>query len=426
MSLTENEKRIKEQKRLKAREAEAKYRLRKKAGTVNKQSKTQADKDLKAKLRKEKAHERYVQKKLERDNLSSEEKKQILEEETVARYVRGYNNRDVPVGRKMGKYNLHWLNEQPTLPPKVQKIDKKIKQSTKIGETEYLIKKRIKAGYESNSEATIKKIISHLNGIYKSIYNKKRTGNYDWLKDTDKVIDGVLEKTDVISSQQSYFSTLSSVANALFEDKQYHDTYQEQSNNYMDKYVDDRDANELTVKQQDKIIDWNKFTGKRQPKSMNNKEYLFYLLLTQSGIPPRRKKAYDNMYIIDNKTKDTSKYPNYIRLNDNKKVEEIYISLYKTVNEYGIITRKKFPQKFNRKMTKLMDGMPLNVPIFKDINIGDITEKLLKKDTTLTLLRRSYVTNWFDNNPKATMRQIRTTASLLGHKPSTMLSYRVL
>lgn len=377
----------------------------------------------------------YQRKKSLRNKMTATEQEAVKKKETLTRYGNQYASRSVPDTQRSSKYGTNWLAS--TIPvteiPKKASVKKvSIKKVSVIEkyqkDREYITEMRAKSNLSVVTPKTMNKYISYMNNIYKDVYDKiRKNSDYDWLKNTQSVTQVILDKTSVLSSQQSYFAVFQ-ILTAIFYgvDSDTSQYYKTMADKYRADYSDERDENKPSVKQLEKVFDWGDFAGKRRVKGSTDLEYLLYLLITASDMPPRRAKVYQSMYIISDKTPIDDRPRNYIAISDTHKISRFTISDYKTENSYGQITRKAFPRAFNAKVKKLTQGIKLDSQLFGKVNLDNYTKSLLGYSTTFTLMRRAYASEWFKKNLNPSLATIRRVATKLGHSVDTMLSYRIL
>lgn len=403
---------------------------------------TQQEKQERAKIQSAKAYNKRM---AIRNKMTATELSDVIKKETLNRYGNKYNSRSVPDLQRSKKYGTNWLDNTIKkksvkkvtfkLPPEGKKVSVKKKSIKKVKvfekykpDRDYITEMRAKANLSVVTKKTMDKYISFMNSIYKDLFDKIRyNDDYDWLHHTKEISQIILDKTTVLSSQQSYFAVFQILTSIFYgADSDTSQYYKTMADKYRKEYSDERDANIPSETQLEKVFDWVDFAGKRRIKGSTDLEYLLYLLITASDMPPRRAHIYKSMYIISDKTPMDDRPLNYIAISDTNKISQFTISDYKTKNSYGQITRRAFPRAFNLKVKKLTQGIELDTQLFGKVNLDNYTKSLLGYSTTYTLMRRAYATEWFKKNLNPSLATIRRIATKLGHSVEIMLSYRIL
>ena len=425
-----------EEKKIRAKVAQETYKIRLKQGNVN--TKHLTDEEIREKAL-HKAHikrQYYLKTRASRNELSEHDLEALKKTETLKRYENGYNNREQPKRTHSSKYNMIWnkpINESIEQLEQLEQVEQvepinqveSIKDITHIvytdamSEIENIKLNRIDLNLSELSDSTIKKYLSYLNTIYSLYSNGNRPlNNFKWLDEISTISQIVDKKYPTLSTRQTVYAGLSVISESfnLLILSAY---YKSASNKLMKKYLDERSENKLTPLQEEKFIDWIDFIKIGRIKNQTREEYLLYIFLTKSGIPPRRKQFYQSLVFIKSNNIPDVLPPNYVLIGDTNKVDKVVVNDYKTSDIYGSYVIKKFPLGFN----KIVQG------IITKINLCDypkLFNNLTPYNTTYTLLRRSFITYWMKDNSNKKMATLKNMSKRLGHSINTFLSYRVI
>ena len=264
--------------------------------------------------------------------------------------------------------------------------------------------------------------IQRLRRIYFNIKDTKVKvyHDFDWLKDTEKVIKIITEK---YSNPNSLSTMMNAISATLGRLAKYQDVY---LNTYKNlnialannkKQIQLEKENQLTPQEKNSFMEWNDILNLEQKIKESNPENLaIYYIYTQ--IPPRRVGDYSSLIIQqegpasagraeleDSKADDNNQ--NFVILNNKRnKVQKIILNQYKTAKKYGQYIIEPVPSKLSKAIIDLIKekGIKNGEYLFQNSNgkpygesfsfrIKKLFIDITGKGITVNTLRHSFISH---------------------------------
>lgn len=289
--------------------------------------------------------------------------------------------------------------------------------------------------------------IGYLNRI--SILRRELNASpgFDFLKNTEKIINTVIEKYDSASTRAATFVSLTSICGRLqFFEEQYR-IYSDFGNNLQKKIIEETKENTLSTNQEKSWLSWDKILELAPAiEAMSIGDQLIYGLYTQH--PPRRIMDYFNLSIFIEKQSSGSlelipSDGNYLVVDSANVPIGLSISIYKTSKSYGPY---RFLLEKNSKLFNLFQTYIAHIPAHGDFlfnnqelqcvdetsfsrKIGNIfdsaTLKVFGKKIRVTanILRHSFISNMLEKNLFKTFALRTQKAFEMGHSITQQLLY---
>jgi len=305
-----------------------------------------------------------------------------------------------------------------------------------------LISKCLKKNVPSRST-----FIGYLNKI--SILRKEITASsgFDFLKNTEKIINTVFEKYDSASTRATTFVSITSICGRIQSFEEQYRIYSDFGNNLQKKIIEESKENTLSVNQKKSWLSWEKILELAPAiNSMSFGDQLIYGLYTQH--PPRRIMDYFNLSIFIEKQSNGSLEliptdGNYLVVDSANVPIGLSISIYKTSKSYGPY---RFLLEKNSILFNLFQSYISHGPAHGDFlfnnhilqcvdetsfsrKIGDLFEKATLKvfgkkvRVTANILRHSFITNMLEKNLFLSYVLRTQKAFEMGHSITQQLLY---
>ena len=264
--------------------------------------------------------------------------------------------------------------------------------------------------------------------------------DFEWLKNTDKVVKLLQEKYTNLNSLSAMINAISATLSRL---NHYQDIYINTYKNLNIKYAIDKKEhqlqkeNVLTDEEKAVFMKWNDILNLEDAvknTDINPVENIaIFYLYTQ--IPPRRVADYANLVINnENDSIDNDKL-NYVVLNKNKtKVEKIVLNKYKTAKTYKRYIVQTVPPKLSQAIIDLINeqGYKPGEYLFQNQNgkpygeafsarIKRVFQDACGKNITANVLRHSFISYHLQGNVSA--NQKKKYAEAMGHTVETQAEY---
>jgi hypothetical protein len=294
---------------------------------------------------------------------------------------------------------------------------------------------------------TIQNYLSSIGRIYKQMSGDVWDGtDFDWLNNQEAVEEHIVGMVLSDGTKRNYFNAIYSILKRIEGYCHLTPVYKRMLDRYNNLIDTQRGKNVMSKKEEKNIMSWNKIVTYND-KSWTDEARLLHRLYT--SMPPRRLKDYSHMKYVRGKSMDIvrsmDKKYNYIVVNKYKNPISLVINNYKTKKRYGTfivdLTQKdsihfryseiKKAIKNFVKSSAIKSG-ELVFPNTKGDMYQDFTSwvhHLFKKTgrkISVNLLRHSFISDYLDDNPRATDNQIKKMSIAMGHKPETFRSYRKL
>ncbi len=263
---------------------------------------------------------------------------------------------------------------------------------------------------------------------------KKMTGSsadctdFEFLRDTDKIINFINTNWKTPNSRNSQIQAISSILQALGGYDREYKFYSKYSTDKRKEINKTANENELTEKEAKNILPWNdiKDLYKQVADKPNKALIALYTLM-----PPRRVEDISLLTIIDDEKANPSNL-NYLVIDKNKKPLKIVYLRYKTDKTYGR-QNIKIPAKLSSILQDYINtyAIKLGNPLFPTANNGyyknfsEIVSNTFKKYTgkgiTANLLRHSFISDFLSK--KRTIAKKKEIAWLMGHNINSQGQY---
>ena len=270
---------------------------------------------------------------------------------------------------------------------------------------------------------------------------------FDFLKNTEKIINTVIEKYDSASTRAATFVSLTSICGRLQSFEEQYRIYSDFGNNLQKKIIEKSKENTLSANQEKSWLPWDKILDLAPAiKAMSISDQLIYGLYTQH--PPRRIMDYFNLSIFIEKQSSGSlelipSDGNYLVVDSANVPIGLSISIYKTSKSYGPY---RFLLEKNSKLFNLFQTYIAHIPAHGDFlfnnqelqcvdetsfsrKIGNIfdsaTLKVFGKKIRVTanILRHSFISNMLEKNLFKTFALRTQKAFEMGHSITQQLLY---
>lgn len=289
--------------------------------------------------------------------------------------------------------------------------------------------------------------IGYLNRI--SILRRELNASpgFDFLKNTEKIINTVIEKYDSASTRAATFVSLTSICGRLQSFEEQYCIYSDFGNNLQKKIIEKSKENTLSANQEKSWLPWDKILDLAPAiEAMSISDQLIYGLYTQH--PPRRIMDYFNLSIFIEKQSSGSlelipSDGNYLVVDSANVPIGLSISIYKTSKSYGPY---RFLLEKNSKLFNLFQTYIAHIPAHGDFlfnnqelqcvdetsfsrKIGNIfdsaTLKVFGKKIRVTanILRHSFISNMLEKNLFKTFALRTQKAFEMGHSITQQLLY---
>ena len=289
--------------------------------------------------------------------------------------------------------------------------------------------------------------IGYLNRI--SILRRELNASpgFDFLKNTEKIINTVIEKYDSASTRAATFVSLTSICGRLQSFEEQYRIYSDFGNNLQKKIIEKSKENTLSANQEKSWLPWDKILDLAPAiEAMSISDQLIYGLYTQH--PPRRIMDYFNLSIFIEKQSSGSlelipSDGNYLVVDSANVPIGLSISIYKTSKSYGPY---RFLLEKNSKLFNLFQTYIAHIPAHGDFlfnnqelqcvdetsfsrKIGNIfdsaTLKVFGKKIRVTanILRHSFISNMLEKNLFKTFALRTQKAFEMGHSITQQLLY---
>ena len=310
--------------------------------------------------------------------------------------------------------------------------------------------------------SVVEKQIDRVNALWRFMNNlpckkndcQQNCLDYEWTRDTEKVIKYVMNRYDKPNSRNASFTGLSSTLRNLSGFEKEHSIYSKMSSAvYQEDILPAQKENKLSVAQKKNYVAYGVLLKNRKKLKIGSLEGAVVSMYMDA--PPRRVRDYYLMKIhkeVKSKTRgkqklipiksvNLDKKYNYLVLDNLGGVKEMVFNVYKTQKDFGqqvIVPDKKEMNKYIKPYLKnigLKSGDFL-FPAKTGLSLGDRFGALVKKSfglispgkmsPTAGLLRHSfvsYIRKEFSNKPDSFFE---TIATKMAHSYSTSLAYRVL
>lgn len=294
---------------------------------------------------------------------------------------------------------------------------------------------------EYNSEMkydTVHQYVKMTGHIFEAMYGIKFDyKNFDWLKEHEKVIDFINRHYINLASKRTYIGRIYVVIQFFIGFEDYIDVYREYKKVIDDEYDDARDEGNLTETESKLWLDWNMLLD-MTAGIQDSRDNLLIQLYTR--LPPRRTRAYSLLKVIRD-TKNLNEIPreyNYAMFNKDNELVALVLNQYKTVGKYGVYVIDNIPESVKKASKKYFEEYDLQIgnPLFYGRNrehhynntvFSTVIKQTFKKYTNKLIgsnvLRHSFISWWFKNNPNPTVRQQKQMSLKLGHSVLQMSGY---
>jgi hypothetical protein len=270
---------------------------------------------------------------------------------------------------------------------------------------------------------------------------------FDFLKNTEKIINTVIEKYNSASTRAATFVSLTSICGRLQSFEEQYRIYSDFGNNLQKKIIEKSKENTLSANQEKSWLPWDKILDLAPAiEAMSISDQLIYGLYTQH--PPRRIMDYFNLSIFIEKQSNGSLEliptdSNYLIVDSANVPIGLSISIYKTSKSYGPY---RFLLEKNSKLFYLFQTYIAHVPAHGDFlfnnqelqcvdetsfsrKIGNIfdsaTLKVFGKKIRVTanILRHSFISNMLEKNLFKTFALRTQKAFEMGHSLKDQFLY---
>lgn len=302
------------------------------------------------------------------------------------------------------------------------------------------------------SKSTVKTQVNRVSNLFKSMTGKKfDCKNYDWTRDTGKVLDFIENHPNWDSkdrskqnSRNAYRTALASVLRDMpgFEREQM--TYSLYASNiYSKKISHDVAEGKLSKAQEKNYVPFEKLLASRRHYDEGTQNHAIVSIYTDT--PPRRALDYQVMKVIKKRNKSvTQKYIeslkkdkdfNYVILDNKNRPIEFIFNNFKTVRSIGTQVLP-IPVELSKSLQRYIAVNQINNGdlLFSTSkgkqysNFGEAVKKAFKgatdKSVTVNLIRHAYITYYLKS--KRTVNERRQLAKLMGHDVNTQSLYEVI
>ena len=293
----------------------------------------------------------------------------------------------------------------------------------------YKAKQKIaKSNGKTIKEASVKQQYAKINNLCKKMTNKANCSDFDFLKDTDKVVKFINANWKTDNSRNSQIQAISSILIALPEYKKQYNFYSNLSTKNRININEQADKNELSDKEKANILPWNELKLIYKNPKITNRNRALLALYTL--LPPRRTEEISLLTIMDSEV-DLDDSFNYVIMNGTNPVKLVYLR-YKTDKSYGKIkipipTKLKTILKAYISEYKLDNGDALFGTTagryYKNFSseISKVFEKYTQKKITANLIRHSFITHYLSK--KRSTADKKKIAMLMGHSIESQSAY---
>ena len=272
--------------------------------------------------------------------------------------------------------------------------------------------------------STIKQYFAKINVLHKKMFKTPWDyKNFDFLKDTDKIISFIPTAWSNTTTQFNYFNAITSIVSRMKGFESEHKIYAEASKVGLDHYVTKRKDNVMSIKQKNNILSWPQILKLPRPKQ----NILLFELLRWI---PRRPKAYRLLRW----SSKTMAGENYFRITG-KNVDEMVLNQYKTDQKYGLYRTKMISGVVKKVLLKhikdnnISDGDLLFPNKFGKVQtqpnfshrISDVYFSVSGKKMGATLLRISFAS--YISSKNFSVNKLEKLALALGHSPNQFKLY---
>jgi hypothetical protein len=291
-----------------------------------------------------------------------------------------------------------------------------------------VIKNQLLTNKPNLSDSSINTYYNLLKKIFYSINNKDIEFNIDFFKEQDIIIKYLKDKP--LQTKKTILASLVSINN----DNKYNNKYKLEMGKLINEYNEKNIKQEKTKKQEDnwiemeevkKIYDdkYNSIKYLLTKKNINMKELqllqdvIILALLGGIYIPIRRSQDYTE-FKISNVDKDKDNYKDKNKLIFNKyKTAKFYNKQEITIpNKLNILLNKYI--KLNPYEYLLIDNKKTKLD---SIQLNQRLNKIFSKNTSVNILRHSYITDKFPEHNK--LLEMKKTAEEMGHNIDQQILY---
>jgi integrase len=287
---------------------------------------------------------------------------------------------------------------------------------------EYL--EKLGNGKTIKKETVVQQLDKVLN-LYKLINNKNNIDNFsfDYLKDTNKVIDFINNNWNTENSRNSQIQAISSILQVNNKYKNEYEFYSKYSTNKRVAINTEASNNLLTDKEKVSIVKWNNIKSIYK-KIDNTRDKALVGLYTL--LPPRRAQDISNLTLGPSDDANTNSI-----IIKGKKIIKIIYRKHKTSKTVGVV-EVKVPAPLSKLLynhiieNKIKDGELLfgtNNKVIKNFSevVSTIFKKYTDKKLTANLLRHSFITYFLKKNPSIAKKQ--EIATQMGNSVSIQAFY---
>lgn len=291
-----------------------------------------------------------------------------------------------------------------------------------------VIKKKLLINKPNLSDSSINTYYNLLKKIFYSINNKDIEFNIDFFKEQDIIIKYLKDKP--LQTKKTILASLVSINN----DNKYNNKYKLEMGKLINEYNEKNIKQEKTKKQEDNWIEmdevkniyddkYNSVKYLLTKKNINMKELqllqdvIILALLGGIYIPIRRSQDYTEFKIADvDKDKDNYKDKNKLIFNKYKTAKFYNKQEISIPNKLNILLNKYI--KLNPYEYLLIDNKKTKLD---SIQLNQRLNKIFSKNTSVNILRHSYITDKFPEHNK--LLEMKKTAEKMGHNIDQQILY---
>jgi len=323
-----------------------------------------------------------------------------------------------------------------------QQVDEDIDQLIERMDKKYLTKK----GIGDIDNKTLVQYTKKIKNIFQDMKGKTWTGQLQFLKKPNKVIEYLENKYSNQNTLKAYYTGIVGILNRLNGFEKSLKLYQKQMMKHLKESNKIQSENKLSEKEEKNYMKWKDILA-FQDKSWTYEDRFLFNLYT--CIPPRRLEDYMLLKFVKiKKLKQLDNLDkNYNYLVSNKQgLQKLVLNKYKTHKKYKqfVINLRKpdeLPIFQFKKLLKSAESFVKNTGIksgelcfpdvkgevksvYKDMNYRlTYVFRKTKKNISVNILRHSFISH-YTNSKNVSLKTLKKLSNYLGHSILTLLSYR--